>query len=211
MSEKIPYKPPQNNETAYNCPFCNAYASQSWQPIFYRSGSLQQLAANYITICSHCRKYAIWLDEKMIYPDLSTIEPANTDLSDDIKFDYAEAAAILQKSPRGAAALLRLALQKMCNELGEKGKIDTMIANLVKKGLPIGVQEALDLVRVIGNDAVHPGQIDIKDDVETASKLFRLINFITEKMVTEPNEIKGLFETKIPESKKKAIEVRDAK
>jgi hypothetical protein len=38
------------------------------------------------------------------------------------------------------------------------------------------VQQSLDIVRVIGNDAVHPGQIDLTDDIETATKLFVLIN-----------------------------------
>ena len=51
--------------------------------------------------------------------------------------------------------------------MGEKGKdINTDIGNLVKKGLPIKVQESLDILRVIGNEAVHPGQLDLKDDIK---------------------------------------------
>lgn len=52
--------------------------------------------------------------------------------------------------------------------------------------------------------------MDIKDDVETAIALFELVNIIVEKMITEPKVIEELH-TKIPESKKKAIEERDSK
>ncbi|WP_424033423.1 DUF4145 domain-containing protein [Methylocella sp.] len=49
-------------------------------------------------------------------------------------------------------------MQKLCVELGEKGKnIDDDIANLVKKGLSPELQQALDILRVIGNEAVHHG------------------------------------------------------
>ena len=53
--------------------------------------------------------------------------------------------------------------------LGEKGeKLDDDIANLVKRGLNPTVQKSLDIVRVIGNEAVHPGVLDLKDDRDTA-------------------------------------------
>ena len=147
----------------------------------------------------------------MIYPDFSGVEPPNTDLSEDIKRDYLEAALILQKSPRGATALLRLAIQKLCKQLGEEGEdLNKDIANLVKKGLPVKVQQSLDILRVIGNEAVHPGELDLRDDQATAEQLFKLINFIVEKMITEPKEIEAIY-SKIPESKKQQINERDKK
>jgi len=145
----------------------------------------------------------------MVYPNFAGIEPANSDLIPEIQNDYQEAAEILQRSPRGAAALLRLAIQKLCVQLGEKGiDLNTDIGNLVKKGLPQKVQQSLDTLRVIGNQAVHPGQIELKDDVETASALFRLVNFIAEKLVTEPKEIEEIYQ-KIPDGKKEQIAKRD--
>ncbi len=209
MNTKIPYQYPKFEDSAFNCPFCNAYAKQTWCKIYYHSGGFNNLENTFISICSHCSRYSIWQEEIMIYPDFSGIEPPNADLDDEIRGDYQEAASIMQKSPRGAAALLRLAIQKLCIQLGEKGQdLNTDTGNLVKKGLPAKVQQSLDSLRVIGNEAVHPGTLDLKDDSETASALFKLVNFIAEKMLTEPKEIEALY-AKLPESKKKQIEERD--
>lgn len=125
--------------------------------------------------------------------------------------DFDEARDIAARSPRGAAALLRLVLQKICKELGEPGKsINDDIASLVVKGLPIEVKEAMDSVRIIGNEAVHPGQLDIRDDAETANRLFSLINYVTQRMIGEPKRIKELHE-RLPAEKRHAIKRRDNK
>ena len=88
--------------------------------------------------------------------------------------------------------------------MGEKGKnIDDDIASLVKKGLSPLVQQSLDAVRVIGNEAVHPGTLDLKDDRDTATRLFDLVNIIAEQMISNPKHVKEIYE-KIPEEKKKS-------
>ena len=133
------------------------------------------------------------------------------DLTDDIKFDYLEASLILNKSPRGAAALLRLCIQKICLELNAKGKtINENIADLVSKGMPVKVKQALDTLRVIGNDAVHPGVINLNDNLETALKLFKLVNLIAYHFITEPQEVEQLFNS-LPEKAKDSIKKRDSK
>jgi hypothetical protein len=115
----------------------------------------------------------------------------------------------MEASPRGAAALLRLAIQKLCKELGESGpNLNDDIASLVRKGLDPRVQMALDAVRVIRNQAVHPGQIELRDDRTTAEALFDLVNLICEKMITEPRHVEAVYK-KLPENARKAIEKRD--
>ena len=53
----------------------------------------------------------------------------------------------------------------------QKGEnLNADVAKLVKKGLPVDVQQALDAVRVIGNEALHPGQMDLRDDRPTAER-----------------------------------------
>jgi hypothetical protein len=145
----------------------------------------------------------------MIYPDVGYPVPPNPDLPKDIRRDYLEAASILGRSPRGAAALLRLAVQKLCKLFGQPGKdLNSDIGKLVADGLPREVQMSLDAVRVIGNNAVHPGELDIRDDAATATTLFKLVNFIATKMISEKQEIAAFYE-KLPEPKREAIEKRD--
>jgi len=133
------------------------------------------------------------------------------DLPKELVDDYNEARSIVHLSPRGSAALLRLVLQKLCKYLGAKGKkIDDDIAFLVCNGLPETLQKAFDIVRVIGNEAVHPGTIDLKDDRETAHALFQLIHIIVENLITHPKNIDELY-SKLPQEKRDAISQRDSK
>ena len=93
--------------------------------------------------------------------------------------------------------------------LEESGKnLNEDIGNLVKKGISSEVQKALDSVRVIGNNAVHPGELDLKDDVRTAISLFRLINYIVDNQISSKKEIDGIFEG-LPQMNIEAIKRRD--
>jgi len=165
-----------------------------------------------IAICQYCNKYSLWVNEDMVYPRKVSIEPPNKDLNEEIKSIYNEAAKIFIDSPRGAAALLRLALQLLLKQLGKKGKdINSDIKELVEDGLSPTIQRALDFVRVVGNNAVHPGQINFEDNKNIALTLFEIINIIANEMITKPKEIDELYEKIIPEKTKQHINNRDRK
>jgi hypothetical protein len=207
MTEK--YVPPSFGAEAFNCPHCEAYSHQRWSPLLVASGIGYKGGNLMVSLCSRCEKPALWVSGKLVYPSLSTAPLPSDDMPEDVAFDYKEAREIVNLSPRAACALLRLALQKLMPHLDEKGKdINTDIGNLVKKGLPVKIQKAADIVRVIGNNAVHPGEIDLKDDPETASRLFGLINMIVEVMISQPKKVDLLYE-KIPTNQKEQIEKRD--
>ena len=186
---------PKNDE-AFNCPHCGAYAHQ----IRYNLATVQfdkpytDVNDFTVTKCSRCCEYSIWLrqNNQMVYPLVGDAPLPNEDLPEDIKKDYLEARAILAQSPRGGAALLRLAIDKLCNHLQtEGGNLNDKIKNLVIKGLPEKVQKALDIVRVTGNNAVHPGQIDV-DNIDTAKALFELVNIIANHMISENKQIDSI-------------------
>lgn len=210
------YIPPVLFEKAFNCPRCRVFAKQDWYFLVganQRDGYGEQYQNREFSLskCESCGEPTIWHGETMIYPLHSVAEPPNADLPEDIRADFEEARIIANFSPRGAAALLRLAIQKLCAYLGQSGKnINTDIAALVTSGLPAKVQQALDAVRVIGNDAVHPGTIDLRDDSETVNKLFRLVNFIAHKTITEPREVDEIYNG-LPADKLAGIALRDKK
>jgi len=164
----------------------------------------------HISECYNCHKIAVWVNERLVFPEHTTTTQPNPDLPDDIVRHYEEARSIVDLSPRAAAALLRLAIQKLCAHLGESGKdLNNDIKNLVAKGLDPVVQQSLDIVRVIGNESVHPGTIDLNDDRETALRLFDLVNAIADQMISHPKKVQEMY-AKLPEEKRKAVEARDA-
>jgi hypothetical protein len=172
----------------------------------YKEQSLENVS---VSGCYSCKRLAVWINDRVVYPPLRHGVEPNADLPEEVIRDYEEARSIVDLSQRGAAALLRLAIQKMCVVLGEPGKnIDDDIASLVKKGLDPRVQKALDIVRVIGNEAVHPGQIDLRDDRDTATELFSLVNLIADIMISQPKAIDALYDS-LPTSKLKGITDRD--
>lgn len=210
------YIPPKIDLNAFNCPHCQVYSHQDWyylnageRPDGY--GRQHEDKKFRVSYCERCSGNTIWFGKNIVFPQNSIVEPANPDLPHEIIADYNEAAMVLNLSPRSSAALLRLSIQKLCKFLGESGKdINNDIKNLVVKGLPPKVQEALDSVRVIGNESVHPGELNLNDNKEIANKLFKLVNFIGTKLITEPKEIEDLYNS-LPQTKLDGINKRDGK
>lgn len=171
--------PPQLEEKRFTCPHCGTLAGIEWSSSFvfiskgqyvinssYAGGEFQI----FVSTCRACGNYHLWLEDKMIVPTTNNIPMPNDDMPDNVKKIYLEARDVFPYSAKSAAALMRLAVQELCVELGGKGKkIDEDIKLLVQNGLPIKIQQALDTIRVIGNNAVHPGTIDLNDNPEMAA------------------------------------------
>ena len=213
--------PPAAGKKSFHCPHCGVLAEQTWsvniqcnyqqrQPNGQLMQSIYGLENTASAKCKHCNNFSIWINNVMVYPLTGNVEMANPDLPADILKVYNEAKDIVNISPRGSAALLRLALQKLCNDLGEKGKnINDDIASLVKRGLPVQLQEALDSVRVIGNHAVHPGVFDLEDKPETALALFSFINIICDYFINKTKKIAEVYGN-LPVKDKVNIAKRDS-
>lgn len=214
---------------AFTCPNCGGFASHEWRAISVFYDSLKNVESPFLIIakCQACHEYSIWLtdnkiihdnevisdlenNEKLLHPIKTLGIPSpNQDMPDDVKEIYIEASEILDKSPRSSAALSRLAIEKLVDHLKAEGRdLNNKIGYLVNQGMPAEIQQMLDSVRVIGNNAVHPGQIDLKDNKELATSLLTFVNLIVDNRISQPKKIKSVYDS-LPESYRKAIDRRD--
>jgi hypothetical protein len=191
-------------EKAFQCPHCGIYTKQKWRNlakgviskngVSYYEGFIPNL---YISLCSKCNRYTLWLNKKIIYPSPSFAPWPIQDVPLDVKNVYLEARNVVTSSPKAASALLRLSLQKLMIHLDENGKnLETDISNLMKKGLPKKFRHALRAARVIGFDAVKPGEINPNDDVDSAVILFNLINMIVEATISQRKKVSRFHTTR---------------
>jgi hypothetical protein len=204
------YKQPAYSEKNFNCPNCGVLAFQNWDSTYRDTrASISNL---HVASCQNCKRLSIWYEQKMVHPKKLTAPLAHEDMPNSVQVIYNEARNVAPDSARAAAALLRVALEKLTEELGEtEGNLNTRIGNLKSKGLPQKVIQSLDVVRIFANEGgSHAGEIDLsgKDNEEIVIKLFKLINFIVEKTITENNEIEAMYGT-IPDNKRDGIDNRD--
>jgi hypothetical protein len=217
MTENTSYTPPSYGTSAFHCPNCGVYAHQRWSAVM---DSVQHnVPEMQIARCEHCtlkrgdsaiHTFSVWYMQKMILPDTTTVAPPNPDLNADIIDIYNEARSIVNKSPRGAAALLRICLELLRKQLGQNERdLNKSIANLVADGMPAEIQQALDIVRVIGNKMLHPpGQIVLQDSAEIATFLFQAVNRIADVMITQRKLTQQFFDS-LPQDSLDQIEKRD--
>lgn len=208
---KSEYIQPGFEEKKFHCFKCGVLAHHRWYPAAAANPSYNSFEGTGVDLayCDHCGFRSVWYQEELVFPSKTPVEPAHPDLPDDCRQEYEEAAKVFTDSPRAAAALLRLCIQKLMPHLGEKGEnINTDIKSLVANGLPVLIQKALDFCRVVGNNAVHPGEIDLNDSPEIALSLFRMINIIVDERISRPREIEALYAA-LPTSSLDAIAKRD--
>ena len=221
MKETTVNPTPTFRADAFVCPHCRQFAKQRWGQSV--STTLTVGSATYhpfrtdedslfISKCDACNKVMLWKDAVAVWPRSSLAPEAHPDFPAGLRGDYEEARQIYNDSPRASAALLRLCLQKLCAHLGAPGKnISDDIQFLYDEfGLGRRVRDSMDILRVVGNNAVHPGEIDFEDNREISLGLFRMINFVVDKAIAEPNHVDSIY-AQLPEGARDAIERRDVK
>lgn len=205
------YTKPYFKGEAFNCPHCGAYSSMEWDS-FLGKDILDEIVMKQVegysffnSTCFNCKRSVIWYlkDEnpKIFFPRQVAIPPEEN-MPENIKEIYEEASLVLGDSPRAACALLRLALQELIKYLKENVQIYNGLNNRninedIKEIINIGnfyqdqkemLEEAMNSVRLIGNRASHPSELDINDNPEIANILFEMINFIVGEIITKPKE-----------------------
>jgi len=216
---------PRWRQPRFDCPNCGTFAAQSWFTIQLHRGTagFGELPNWAVARCESCGRYSIWrvtprapsqmphfsTNGQLVYPSISTAPPPSADMPEDVVAIYEEARQVSQISPKSAAALLRLALQHLVDDLlPGSGNINAKIGRLVQQGLRTEVQRAMDIVRVVGNKAVHPGEINLDDDLSVVPVLFSLVGVIVEQMITQPRIIAKMYQA-LPIGQLDAIEARD--
>lgn len=207
------YHKPEHRKKSFNCLHCGAYAVQIWGYTVAMPPSNSGLTVpDYeFSQCTHCEKWVCWYEQEVVHPAYAPVPFPHPELPNECRADYMEARDIVERSPKAAAALIRLAVQKLMIPLGEKGdKIDEDIQSLVDKGLDPNIQGALDYCRLVGNKAVHPGTIDFEEQPEVARILFQMINTIVEDRIARPKRM-GDAIAALPADIQKLIHDRAAK
>ncbi|MBS3987365.1 MAG: DUF4145 domain-containing protein [Erysipelothrix sp.] len=211
----VKFQTPTYKMKAFNCVHCSVFSQQNWDFNYiskqgYVSNDVMFKEFNLsVSNCEVCNGKIIWLDEKIIFPKSLSAPVPIEGMPNEIKEIFDEARLVLADSPRSSCALLRLSVESLCNKILPSGNLNQKIGEMVKRGLDTRIQQSLDLVRIIGNEKVHPGQIDKNDTFNDAMIMFDLVNYITEKMIIEPKKIDDLF-SNLPKSKIEQIEKRDS-
>ena len=156
----------------------------------FRNRDVQNVSISY---CFNCNQMCLWVYDQLVWPTRPSPEP-KIDAVPNERREHEEASQVLEASPRGAAALLRLTIEKLCKELGVSGEsLKDDIPIFVRQHVDARVQKALDAARMIESNAMHPGQIGLEYDRATAESLSGLVNLICEKMIMEPTHLQAVY------------------
>lgn len=120
------------------------------------------------TLCPQCRKRIIRIragrgggkvEEYVAYPRYATGRTAPPEVPEPLRSDYAEAVAILDRSPQASAALARRIVQQVLAGKGgyEQRTLARQIGTFVEdERTPSELSRNLHYLREIGNFAAHP-------------------------------------------------------
>lgn len=208
-----PTHPPSSpSESAFDCPFCDAYANQVGFTVHITQvgRAYREMVEWAATECARCGQVAMWHHSTLMWPaGIRPGTPPLPEMPEDVQAVYEEARQVAAVSPRAGVALLRLALQMLVDDLVTgTANIYDKIGDLVKRGLDPNVQKAMDVLRFYGNNAVHPGQIEVDSEPNTLPALFALLNLIVEHVIVRAQSVQALYET-LPERQREAIAKRD--
>jgi hypothetical protein len=140
----------------------------------------------HVSRCYNCKGFTVWVRDRLVFPVRGDEPPdvvevdfeevaedvQETAEDEEVSEDFEEAAAILNKFPRGAAALTRVCIQNMMPLLKENAKnLDENISSLVRKGLEVEIQQAMDVLQVVRKNPSQTTEVDLKEENE-AAKIF---------------------------------------
>lgn len=167
--------------------------------------------------CQGCDRKTLWRDGVNVYPQTLTAPAPHPDMTADVRDIYEEARKVLPISRRAGAALARAALEKQVKLLDpdapKDARLDDLIARLSSM-VSTGLSERLDIIRHVGNKALHgTGDdelvvlylADSQGADEIAESLFDAINDLIDELITRPARTREVWE-KLPNGVRNTIE-----
>jgi hypothetical protein len=165
----------------------------------------------HVSRCYNCKGFTVWVRDRLVFPikveeappDIvevdfeevandveGTVEAQESDEhvqtnAEDVEEasgDFEEAAAILNKFPRGAAALTRICIQKMMPLVkGNAKNLDENFSSLVRKGLEVEIQQAMDVLQVVRKSPLQSSEVNLAEENETTKNFFNSLRNILER------------------------------
>jgi hypothetical protein len=173
----------------------------------------------HVSRCYNCKGFTVWVRDRLVFPvrgdeppdfvevDFEEVAEDVQETAEDVQHDdehvqnnaedveevsedFEEAAAVLNKSPRAAAALIRICIQNMMPLLKETGQnLDERVASLVRKGLEVEIQQAMEVLQVIRKNPGQENHVDLRDEPAIATRMFESLKEILERrMLKTPNQ-----------------------
>ena len=173
----------------------------------------------HVSRCYNCKGFTVWVRDRLVFPvrgdeppdvvevDFEEVAEDVQETAEDVQHgdehvqdnaedveevseDFEEAAAILNKYPRAAAALIRICIQNMMPLLKQTGKnLDENISSLLRKGLEVQIQQAMDVLQVIRRNPGQESHVDLRDETAIATRMFESLKEILERrMLKNPNQ-----------------------
>jgi hypothetical protein len=135
-----------------------------------------KMANLHLSGCHSCNGFALWVGDRLVFP--YNIEK----MPDLVQEDFEEAAAILNQSPRGATALMRVCIQKLVPLLKQDGKyLNNYISSLVRKALELEIQQAMEVLQILRNESGQPTSLQTQEDKEMALRFFDSLKAVLER------------------------------
>jgi Domain of unknown function (DUF4145) len=201
-SERSKPAPPAVPAAALECTFCGVFAPHLWTNLVSLDASACLVKSPlWSAVCSNCRLPSYWLEgvdelePRLLWPGQLLGAPPHKAMPEDVRDEYAEARAVAPRSPRAAAALLRLALAKLMSHVGQRGRFLTDgVKTLVQRGgIDPRVEQALEALRAVGDGALPPGQISLEDDEATVQALCGVLNLLVEELIEAPRRRDAVY------------------
>lgn len=183
MPQNTPEELLAHGDASPRCDGCNAYALH--QKTIVKNLATDQLVGITIVVCRQCSYSSVIVQRAsdapaLVYP-LALVGPSPAiGMPEGVRKLFDDARAVGRQSPRAAVALMRVALEKLIPGAG------TLYTRITSIATGAHVQRIMDLVRVIGNAALHDDEeVEFDPGPDVAAKLMELMNILIDVHLQE--------------------------